>query len=71
MEGEIYDDQTTPPPQDGREKIRESLRIERMHLQSGDGGILDLLTLKRPRSLTFQSALATARIISGMTSQVP
>ena len=66
-EGEIYDDQHTPPAQDGREKVRESLRIDTNAPAIGrqrHPGPLDLDEAKKSHIAGPQSALATARIIS-------
>jgi translation initiation factor 4G len=71
-EGEINEDQDTQPPnQDGREKVRESLRIDTNAPAIGrrrHPGPLDLEEAKKSNVAAPQSALATARIISDIHS---
>ena len=71
-EGEILEDQDTPPhTQDGRDKVRESLRIDTTTPAIGrrrHPGPLDLEEAKKSNIAGPQSALATARIISDILS---
>jgi translation initiation factor 4G len=71
-EGEILEDQDTPPQsQDGKDKVRESLRIDTTTPAIGrrrHPGLLDLEEAKKSSIAGPQSALATARIISDILS---
>ena len=71
-DGEIFEDQDTPPPdQDGKEKVRETLRIDTTTPAIGrrrHPGPLDLEEAKKSNIAGPQSALATARIISDIHS---
>jgi len=71
-EGEIFEDQDTPlHSQDGRDKVRETLRINTTTPAIGrlqHPGPLDLEEAKKSNITGPQSALATARIISDILS---
>jgi translation initiation factor 4G len=71
-EGEILEDpDTSPQSQDGKDKVRESLRIDTTTPAIGrrrHPGPLDLEEAKKSTIAGPQSALATARIISDILS---